>query len=389
MNSTRLFMNRLIDEWKFQYKIIRSVADWTIILYIIIPSLAIFSFVYRSWWIESPVWIEAIPLHLLLFIGCLLALAGQYRTFVKEADKVFLIKNNRLFLNMKREGFIYSIVVQSLNTILITTLLLPFLIRHFSLEPILVVQYFIYLLAIKMLSMYIKARVRRIGRKDLRYLTGFICLILFGVLSYTMLFFWEAGFGLVCSMISILISVISILLHIPTIKKIDSFEYELAIEKEEKLKYVHVIYQFSYEIEKTNVSTRTKPFLNKRSKRIFKKRTAANGFIELFIKVFIRNHSYWLAYLQIIFVTATALIVVPPIWIKIIILVGFLIVLYSWLGLLWKKITVSHPLMKKYEEEEGYFKAMSFCMNSLFSVAFILTTIIFVVGLLVTERLPF
>ncbi|WP_428912587.1 ABC transporter permease [Niallia sp. Krafla_26] len=93
-----------------------------------------------------------------------------------------------------------------------------------------------------------------------------------------------------------------------------------------------LIFTFSPELEKIHVSIRTKPFLFRHSKQIFKKRTVVNGFIELFIKAFLRDHSYIAGYFQIISVTIMATIVIPPLWLKGIIIVSTLGMLYLWLN---------------------------------------------------------
>ena len=54
MSSWKLFRDRYIRDRKYQYRVIRSIADWTIIIYLIIPALLFIIFQYRSWWMELP-----------------------------------------------------------------------------------------------------------------------------------------------------------------------------------------------------------------------------------------------------------------------------------------------------------------------------------------------
>ena len=102
---------------------------------------------------------------------------------------------------------------------------------------------------------------------------------------------------------------------------------------------------------------RKKPRTFKNSKRIFKKRTPSNGFIELFIKIILRNSSYLYGYFMLINSTTWAMIIVPPLWLKIIIFIGFSIMMYGWLISLWNKVCQYHPLMKKYMESDDFFSA--------------------------------
>ncbi|MEM5599461.1 ABC transporter permease [Niallia circulans] len=61
MNSRKLFFSRLISNWHYQWKVLRSIADWTVIVYILVPLGVFCGVIYRSWWLEIPVWIHKIP----------------------------------------------------------------------------------------------------------------------------------------------------------------------------------------------------------------------------------------------------------------------------------------------------------------------------------------
>jgi len=93
MKNRTLFLQRLLKAWKFQYGVLKSIFDWTIILYLVVPAVIIFSFIYRSWWIEMQPWIEDIPLFLLFFGLYTLSWFGNIRTYIEEADTIFLLKH--------------------------------------------------------------------------------------------------------------------------------------------------------------------------------------------------------------------------------------------------------------------------------------------------------
>ncbi len=50
MTPRDLFKRRLLEEWRFQYRVWRTVLDWTVILYLGIPALVFLWIQYRSGW---------------------------------------------------------------------------------------------------------------------------------------------------------------------------------------------------------------------------------------------------------------------------------------------------------------------------------------------------
>ncbi|MDQ0156590.1 ABC transporter permease [Robertmurraya andreesenii] len=381
MSSFHLFWRRMLRDWHYQFKVFRSIADWTIWLYLIIPAIAIFFFMYRSWWVEAvPGWIEWVPLSMFFVLGSLFAWSGAYRMYTDEADKVFLMKNSRLFLGMKKWGFWYSVLYQALLSILAVGLLLPFMIQHYKLSWLHALSLFLYLLGTKYFLMYVNLQLKKIEFKTIRILVTIVLFVLVCIGTYHISGFWTEG-NIVFIIFSLLIGMLGITLYHPLLKKNSLFELELASEREEKLKLVNAIYQVSYDIEKPKVFSRKKPWLFRNSYQLFNKRTSRNGFIELYLKVFIRNSSYILTYFQISSVTSVALIVVPPYWIKAIIFGGFLFMMWIWLEGSWERIVLSHPLTKKYHDHDSYFSAKRRMLTVLYVLSIIFIGAIVGVGL--------
>lgn len=374
MNGFSLFYTRLLREWKFQYGVIKSVADWTILLYMILPSIVIGIGIYRSWWIEVPNWILPIPVELVFLVGYVFTWFGNYRTFIEEADKVFLIKNKRLFLRMKIWSYFSTVISQTLSLVLLLCVLLPFFIVHYELKLANIFVYFFYLLNIKILLMYGKLHLRKMKQKFLRFLFLFFVFV-FGS-WITQLVIWAVAnhpFVLMC--IAWVPGMVGVYLSTRKLLKISNFDEELMIEREEKLRYVGLIYQFSYSVEKTTPVIRKNPLLFRHSKRLFKKRTPSHAFIELFLKVFLRNYSYVFSYLQIIGVTISAVVVSPTIWLVGLFFIAFLFILRWYLDACWVKITASHPLVEKYKDHPGYYEGKRKAVNSLFLLGIVIAVV--------------
>ncbi|PLR79111.1 hypothetical protein CU633_01705 [Bacillus sp. V3-13] len=379
MSSGKLFLRRLIEEWKFQYRVIQSILDWTIMLYLVVPGIVIFAFIYRSWWVEQPEWTGWMPLEAAFLIGYLVTWSGNYRTFVQEADKVFIIKHPTLFLSMKKWAYRYSLVIQALSILIVTFLLLPFFINYYDVTYIQASVFLILFITVNWFVMAIKTKLRKIDSRPLRIVVTIVVFVALSWVCQFVFLFWEKHSYVLCLVTAACLLVISRAMYVPFLSQTSRFDQEWADEKIERNKYIQLIFQMAPELETPRMTVRKRPWLFRKSKRIFKKRTAENGFIELFIKIFLRNHSYWTIYVQIVSVSSAAILIIPPLWIRSLIGIGFLIMLHSWLGLMWDKITISHPLMKKYGEEDAFFRARKTTVNCLFLIG-VLLAVLFVSG---------
>lgn len=385
MISWRLFFQRLIKEWKFQTGVIKTILDWTVIVYIVIPGLVIFSSVYRSWWYELPEWAFLIPSGLLFFIFFLFAWVGQIRTYIQDADQLFLLKHHTLFLRLKIIAATYSIVSNGLMLLIIFLLSLPFLMKNYLYTVTEIVSLYVIFFSLKLVIMSLKIEIKRIDSQFVQKIVTTLSFIMFTMLFAFIISSWNDGKVILLTVICIALIAIAGVIIVPYVKKQSEFHNHLLIEKMERVKYIDIIFSLSYDIEKTNVITRKRPLLFRKSQRIFKKRTAKRGFIELFIKVFIRNSLHITSYFQLIFVTSFAIIVLPPMWMKITIFLGGVLVLSIWSGLVWEKIILAHPLTKKFGQYDDYFSAKRLVTNTLVAIGSIILLSSFLINNIVAN----
>ncbi|KON86686.1 hypothetical protein AF332_07685 [Sporosarcina globispora] len=376
MNSRSLFAERLINSWKYQFGIFRSIADWTILVYLIVPGTVIFGMIYRSWWLETPEWIAGLPLVLLFFLLYILSWLGNFRTFVLEADKVFLVKNKSLFLGMRKWGIVYSLFLQTISTAAMIVLILPFLKNSYFLEWSQITTLLLFFISLKWAIMTVSYYLKRIGGKLKRYVIGFVLFVLFSWFSQLVYSVWVIGADFPVNMTSAVLLSGTLMRASQLLKKISDLDFEVLLEQEEKTKYIKWIFMMAPDLEKPAVSMRTKPLLFRNSRRIFKKRTPITGLIELFLKIFMRNPSYIFSYFQIISVSAAGIILIPPLWIKIIVSGVFLFLTYTWLSITWDKAIMSHPFTKKYSDKDFYFTARNRTVLALFFLAILLLGLI-------------
>ncbi len=122
--------------------------------------------------------------------------------------------------------------------------------------------------------------------------------------------------------------------------------------------------------------SRKRPWLFRNSNRIFESRTVKNGLVELFIKAFFRNSSQIFSYLQIIGVSVTAIIILPPIWMKWLMYVLFLLIMKKWLDSIWSIVTSKPLLVALSPEEDGMFSAQKQVLKLFLAPAYILVGLI-------------
>ncbi|WP_077212723.1 ABC transporter permease [Bacillus dakarensis] len=387
MSSRTLFGSRLVKNWKFQYNVFKSIADWTIMLYIMIPAMVIFISIYVSWWTENPAWIEGFPLFLLFLILYVSTWVGNIRTYMEEADKVILFKKVHLMWKLKKWGYGYSLLFQALTVLGSSLILLPFFLKQYQLGYHEIAGIIIYFTSLKAMLMLVKYHIRKAETQLIKVVKS--VLVFIGLSWFSQLIFWmiQNGSLLPVYICSIIILFISVFLSLRSFKKISSLDIEIDMEKERKNSIIQLIFMAAPEIEKPVVSKRKKPFLFRNSKRIFKNRTPINGFIEAFIKIFIRNSSYISGYFVLINVTTAAIVIVPPIWIKVVIFLGFLIMMYIWISSVWDQVYSSHPFMKKYRGNNFYFSAKQRVVSSMYILAITLLLVFIAVGWTITSKI--
>lgn len=357
VNSRKLFFSRLIKNWRYQWNVFRSIADWTVIIYILVPAVIFCGIIYRSWWIELPVWIHNIPFIIPFFFLSFLAWIGHIRTYLVEADKVFLVKQLNLVWRLKILSYCNSLLWQILVMGTGFLCLLPFLLHYYLLSWQEILVLFVYFNALQSCFLLLKYHIRKIASI---FQKSFIMFFLFLICIWSSQWIYRIvanQYYVPVYVISGILLILSIFFSLKALHKIGSLDLHIEMEQERKTSMVQFIYLAAPEIEKPVIMNRKKPRTFKNSKRIFKKRTPSNGFIELFIKIILRNSSYLYGYFMLINSTTWAMIIVPPLWLKIIIFIGFSIMMYGWLISLWNKVCQYHPLMKKYMESDDFFSA--------------------------------
>lgn len=132
--SIKLFRRRLFSHWREQSSIIRIAADWTVLLYIIIPGLLLGGRFYFGFWNDDlPGWFSNLPFLLLPALLAILIGTGGLILLLQEGDLMFLRQRQSWINTIMLRGIIYSLAVTTLKIGAVYGLLLPFIIRGYGL----------------------------------------------------------------------------------------------------------------------------------------------------------------------------------------------------------------------------------------------------------------
>lgn len=364
MNKS-LFRTRLRKEIGYQWGVFKSVVDWTIFLYLFIPALAIGGYHYYIWWSEIPSWVNGFPLSFLFILLFFFCWEGRIRTFLEEADQLFLLQKRYLVVALKKSTRNLYVLGYSVGVLILIGILAPFLFKHYNLSWLDILSVTFYFISLKALVLGWKQSLDDIVSP---WKKGFFIVLLFIALgAFTSSFVTWAleQFALLLLMMGLIQWFLFWMNSSKRIDKLTTFSKDVDLEKMLKLKYVRSIFVFSEYVEKTPNQKKRSPFFYRNSKRIYKKRNRQRSLQELFIKAFFRNKTYLFQCLQISSITTVALIVIPPIWIKSIIFLGYIILLRMWIKIVYKRAMSNHFIVNVRKDDIIRTQAEHYIVNLL------------------------
>ncbi|MEH7238953.1 ABC transporter permease [Bacillus sp. JJ1562] len=373
--NNNLFITRFRKEIAYQWGVFRSVVDWTIFLYLFIPAIAIGGYHYYTWWSEIPSWVSGVPLLFLFSLVYFFCWHGRIRTFLEEADQLFLIQKRHLVITLKKWTRNLYVLGYSLGILFLVAALSPFLLKHYKLSLIEISVLAIYFISLKALILGWKQYLDAIVST---WKKGFYTILLFiAIGAYSVLLVnWSLDTSVIFLLILSLFQWLLFLLNSSRrINRLTTFSSDVDTEKQAKLMYVNSIFLLSEYVEKVPNQKKRSPLFYRNSKRIFKNRNRRKSLQELCVKVFFRNKSNLFQGLQITSITTAALLIIPPIWIKCLIFFGFIIILRMWVKLVSNRILSNHFIVNVRKDDIIRLQTENYIVN------FISLPVISIVGL--------
>jgi len=309
----KLFRHRLVSGWAYQYSIWKTVVDWIVALYIVIPFSALFIDAYISWWRQIPTGLSNVPLNAFLVIVLLFAWSGTIRIFVEDADQIFLSQRTTWIKRLIKYSIAYYIGSGFLITLLFCIVLAPFLLLHygFTIHSFLwlIISTFLLKASIGILKQLVEFRFQ--GWK--RVLVTMVLLVTSGVyLQLTAIFLINQL--ILFLLLFFLLLIVLILLIYQRVSLKGTLLRDISMGQAAKLKFANVLLRYQGTYTKKPIIFRTRPWLFRNSNLIFKQRTPENGLVELCLKSTLRHRANILLYLQGIGAYVLFLSLFPPVW---------------------------------------------------------------------------
>ncbi|MEC1669125.1 ABC transporter permease [Bacillus mojavensis] len=366
MKGRSLFIRRWLDFYRYQFKVLHAVIDWTVALYIVLPALAFVIYQYVEWANGSGLlyeWSERVEWRWLYAVGILIVCTGSIHTFLLEADQVFLLQKKAIIRQMKQYALVYSLLFTLAKWLLLFFLLLPFIIDSVRVTISESASLLIYTFGLHTVFLSLKQERIRKPRSIWRQITDFILKAVLFACSFLMITFTEWH---LLSLVGVMFFIFAYIRSLKKTASFSAFEAEVLEERKIRLTLAGLVMMTSQDVRMPRVKDRMrrKPLLFRNSKRIFKKRTTYTIYKELFFKVMLRNGEY-ARHLYMLLSAFTILTVISPIFLKVMALLVYTGVCRYVLSLIFDKVMDAPILIGADKESDEYYRARKCCVNTL------------------------
>ena len=295
----KLFWQRLAGSWKFQISVWKTVVDWVVALYIVIPFSAIFINAYLNWWKNIPPELNYFPLNVFLGIILVFSWTGTPQIFLADADQIFLFQRKVWIKGLIKYSVTYYIIFTILVTLLALTVLAPFFLLHYGFTW----HSFIWFTGI---TLFLKADLGIMKQLlQFRFQGWKYVLINTPIVVVTGVFFRQTVSALLnhsplfpAALIVLLAALVGLLYLRFSLK--GTLLEDIAMRQAGKLKFANVLLRYAGTYTKKPVTFRTRPWLFRNSRLLFKRRTPETGLVELCLKANLRHTANLKFYLEVL-----------------------------------------------------------------------------------------
>ncbi|MFA8438454.1 ABC transporter permease [Pueribacillus sp. YX66] len=333
MTAAKLFLQRFLQNFRFQVKSWRLGIDWTVFVYLLIPAVIVAVAVYRSWWVETPIWMDDLSFTSFLFMFYVLAWMGSIRLFIEEADQLFLLQKRSVYLTLRSFGIGYSLVKSTVAVAFILAVFLPYLVKqqHAIHE---LIRMFILLSLWKAVFLLIKQSLFFfVSRRFIRFL---LLTSIFLLCNRVFILSVDDLKSTVSFIIVLVLVAFVIFLSRLKICVIGHFHEELEREIDSKYFVASLMLLQSGAIERRKIKQRRKPWIFRKSNQWFKQRSFHHVAIEHYIKAWLRKPQHIFSYVRFLGFSIVALILFPGGW-NMIVLIMILLLFYQMVKGEWEQ----------------------------------------------------
>ncbi|MCY8581829.1 ABC transporter permease [Bacillus haynesii] len=355
MSGRSLFISRLKADCLYQLRILKLVIDWTVALYIVLPGAGIGVYQYIKW-LNGGSFHNGWQAGLIVLAPAVFTLFGSVRTFLMEADQLYLLQKKTLVLNMKRCGYLYCLFVQICKWLFAAAVFTPLFVRQFGAELTACLAVFFYYFCLNFLITVLKRR--NLGRQyKLKHRVlnaGLIFFVWLSACAVVLFFSWP-----IVLLSGLVLTAAAVKTARGTIGNMFLFYEEVEFDNRRKLRLAKFFLSLNLDgsVPKPGKRKAKRPRLFfKKSQNIFKVRTMQNGLKEIFFKVMLRHPDYKRQLMQMIGIF-TALMMVGPIWMKAGALLVFAFAYRSLLSVHFDKVMERVFLLGADKESDAFYEA--------------------------------
>lgn len=285
-----ILMQRIKQQWRFNFKTIKSVTDWTTLLYLCIPAALFAYYFYRETILQHEFGLLTyIPLAVVAFTFFFIAQTGIIRSFLQTADPLFLIQYKTKWRALTIGGLIYSFSWQVLWIGIMTLVLSPI----YSVLYAQSMQAIVALMLFGIVAYLTKQLIIRTSWHEwIQMISNFLLTVL-----WTTLFIQLPS--TIALMVSAIIFVVLFIFYVQRyVLQICYFDRMLVIDLKQSMILVSAIFMVSKELKSMKI-----PKEKRKRPWFFKGRLLQNEVHELIVKTLIRDKRYKWSYLRLIALT--------------------------------------------------------------------------------------
>ncbi|WP_410513369.1 ABC transporter permease [Paenibacillus sp. BR2-3] len=329
--SARLFGRRLISHWREQSAIIRTAADWTVLLYVIIPGGLFGGRLYYGFWNEAlPSWSTFLPFMVIPLLLVILLSTGGMLLLLQEGDLLFLRQRQSWIKTIMLRGIVYSLAVTTLKITAAFVLLLPFLIRGYGLTAEAALALLFLTIAcswcIKLLGHIV--RVQRQSWR--RWLWQIPAIALPCGIYFRVVLFWST-YPVLLWITGVLFAGAALFAIQYRLRMRGTFMNDVREDYKQRMKIAGLLLRGVLDKPRP---TRYKPWIFRKSEPLLSSKLPESRLSAAAIKALVRNPAHLKLYLQFTGVAAVAIFIVPPLlkWLVFVVLTSLMA---YWLFSFW------------------------------------------------------
>lgn len=305
---TSLLRQRRKLERSHNFKLLASIVDWTVALYVVVPALVIGFFLYKDFILNintSPV--IHIPLVLFIVLLFLITRIETIRTYLQRADRLFLIQNRKQMIRLKQAGLYWSLSKHLILLGSALALLAPIfiIVHHVTILELLILL--LLLLTTNFTNALLQLKLHKwqqLVSKVFMCILGTVCFLYIPVIITALIYL-------------ILLVYCTSYYNTHFVYSSKYFDQQVELDQAAFYKWQSLLFRITPELQSQLVPKLKKPRLWKNSKRMFRR---SDYYIEeLVCKTMLRQKQYLFGYLRFLSMGIGLTIIVPS-WAKIIIL---------------------------------------------------------------------